>query len=64
VGALEYHSDAPLTGVAHPTLGLNRQTVSLRVVANAAAAGVFPLIVESAARDAVHFWIGTVWRQQ
>ena len=64
VAALEYHADAPLTVTAHPTLGMNRQTVGLGVVANASAAGVFPLIVQSATGDAVHFWIGTVWRQQ
>jgi hypothetical protein len=63
VGALEYHSDAPLAAAGRPTTGLNRQTLGLRVVPNAAAAGVFPLIVASETAQAVHFWIGTVWRQ-
>ena len=64
VGALEYHADAPLAMAGRSTMGLNRQTLGLRVFPNAAAAGVFPLIVASATADATHFWIGTVWRQQ
>jgi hypothetical protein len=63
VGALEYHADAPLPAAGRPTTGLNRQTLGLRVVPNAAAPGVFPLIVASETGQAVHFWIGTVWRQ-
>jgi len=63
VAALEYHAGGPPPTAAHPAVGLNRQTLGLRVVANAAAAGVFPLVIESVTADASHFWIGTVWRQ-
>jgi hypothetical protein len=64
VDALEFHAGAaPPTTAVHPVVGLNRQTLGLRVVANAGDAGVFPLILRSVSADASHFWIGTVWRQ-
>ena len=62
VGALEFHSDSAVPSPSGLT-GQTGQTLRLNVVPNAISSGLFPLIIASATRDAIHFWVGAIQRK-